>query len=144
MQYGAATNVQVANPFYHLSIPNQSPGALWNQSTVSVLTLARPYPQYSGALTVIDGVNGGDMTYHSLQVKAVKSFSNGYTLLIAYNYHRQTNQQFYDNVDSYPLKKWTGEDSGTPRHRSLLPAPGQSPSARGASSCPTLPASSTH
>jgi len=116
LQYGAATNVQVANPFYHLSIPNQSPGALWNQSTVSVLTLARPYPQYSGALTVIDGVNGGDMAYHSLQIKGVKSFSNGYTLLVAYNYHVQTNQQFYDGVDNY-LRQWTGEDSGTPRHR---------------------------
>ena len=116
IQYGAATNVQVANPFYHLSIPNQSPGALWNQSTVSVLTLARPYPQYSGALTVLDGVNGGDMIYHSLQIKGVKSFSNGYTLLVAYNYHVQTNQQFYDNVDNY-LRQWTGEDSGTPRHR---------------------------
>lgn len=116
LQYGAATNVQVTNPFYHLSIPNQSPGALWNQQTVSVLTLARPYPQYSGALTVIDGINGGDMTYHSLQIKAVKSFSSGYTLLAAYNYHVQWNQQFYDNVDNF-LKKFTSEDSGTPRHR---------------------------
>ena len=116
LQYGAATNVQVANPFYHLPIPNQSPGALWNQQTVSVLTLARPYPQYSGALTVIDGINGGDMTYHSLQIKAVKSFSSGYTLLAAYNYHVQWNQQFYDNVDNF-LKKFTSEDSATPRHR---------------------------
>jgi len=65
---------------------------------------------------VIDGVNGGDMIYHSLQMKAVKSFSNGYTLLVAYNYHVQSNQQFYDTVDNY-LKKWTSEDSGTPRHR---------------------------
>jgi TonB dependent receptor len=116
LQYGAATNVQVANPFYHLPIPNQSPGALWNQATVSVLTLARPYPQYSGALTVIDGVDGGDMTYHSLQIKATKAFSSGYTLLVGYNYHVQANQQFYDGVDNY-LKKWTSEDSGTPRHR---------------------------
>jgi hypothetical protein len=116
LQNGAATNVQVTNPFYHLPIPNQSPGALWNQQTVSVLTLARPYPQYSGALTVIDGINGGDMTYHSLQIKAVKSFSSGYTLLAAYNYHVQWNQQFYDNVDNF-LKKFTSEDSATPRHR---------------------------
>jgi len=28
LQYGAATNATVANPFYHLSIPNQSPGPL--------------------------------------------------------------------------------------------------------------------
>ena len=115
LQYRAATNVQVANPFYHLSIPNQSPGPLWNQATVSVLTLARPYPQYSGALTVIDGISGGDI-YNSLQIKATKSFSNGYTLLVGYNYHVQANQQFYDNVDNY-LKKFTSEDSATPRHR---------------------------
>jgi len=116
LQYGAATNVQVPNPFYHLPIPNQSPGALWNQASVSVLTLARPYPQYSGALSVIDGLDGGNMTYHSLQIKAVKAFSSGYTLLVGYNYHVQANQQFYDGVDNY-LRNFTSEDSGTPRHR---------------------------
>ena len=115
LQYGAATNATVANPFYHLAIPNQSPGALWNQATVGVTTLARPYPQYGG-LTVIDGISGGDMTYHSLQLKATKSFSNGYTLLVGYNYHVQANQSFYDNVDNY-LKNWTSLDSATPRHR---------------------------
>ena len=138
LQYGAATNVQVANPFYHLSIPNKSPGALWNQSTVSVLTLARPYPQYSGALTVIDGVNGGDMIYHSLQMKAVKSFSNGYTLLVAYNYHVQSNQQFYDNVDNY-LKKWTSEDSGTPRHRLTASGTWMIPIGKGRQFMPSAP-----
>ena len=115
IQYGAATNATVTNPFYHLAIPNQSPGALWNQATVGVTTLARPYPQY-GSLTMIDGISGGDMTYHSLQMKATKSFSNGYTLLLGYNYHVQANQSFYDNVDNY-LKNWTSLDSGTPRHR---------------------------
>jgi hypothetical protein len=115
IQYGAATNVQVANPFYHLVIPNQFPGALWNQSTVSALTLAKQYPQY-GTLTMIDGITGGDMRYHSLQLKGTKSFSQGYTLLVAYNYHVQANHTFYDNVDNY-LKNFTWLDSGTPRHR---------------------------
>jgi hypothetical protein len=115
LQYGAATNATVANPFYHLAIPNQSPGALWNQATVGVTALAKPYPQY-GSLTVIDGISGGDMTYHSLQLKVTKSFSHGYTLLLGYNYHVQANQSFYDNVDNY-LQKWTSLDSATPRHR---------------------------
>jgi len=115
LQYGAATNVQVANPFYHIATPNLSPGALWNQATVSATTLAKLYPQY-GTLTEIDGISGGDMIYHSLQLKAVKSFSQGYTLLVAYNYHVQSNRTFYDNVDNY-VKNWTWEDSGTPRHR---------------------------
>lgn len=115
LQYGAATNVNIANPFYHLSIPNETPGPLWNQATVGVTQLARPYPQY-GNLTVIDGISGGSMVYHSLQLKASKSFSNGLTMLIAYNYHVQTNQTFYDGVANY-LKEFTSEDSGTPRHR---------------------------
>jgi hypothetical protein len=115
IQYGAATNTQVPNPFYHLPIANQSPGPLWNQSTVSATTLAKLYPQY-GALTEIDGIGGGDLTYNSLQIKATKSFSSGYTLLVAYNYHVRVLQQFYDNVDNY-LKQWTALDDSTPRHR---------------------------
>ena len=115
LQYGAATNVNIANPFYHLSIPNGTPGPLWNQSTIGVTQLARPYPQY-GNLTVIDGISGGSMVYHSLQLKVTKSFSNGYTMLVAYNYHVQTNQTFYDNVANY-LQQFSSEDSGLPRHR---------------------------
>ena len=41
---------------------------------------------------MIDGISGGDMVYNSLQLKGSKSFSSGYTLLVAYNYHIQTNQ----------------------------------------------------
>jgi len=114
-QFGSATNVQIPNPFYHIATPNLSPGALWNQSSVGATTLAKPYPQY-GNITVIDGISGGDMVYHSLQLKAVKSFSSGYTMLIGYNYHVQVNQTFYDNVDNY-LRNFTSQDSGTPRHR---------------------------
>ncbi len=128
-RYGAATNVQVANPFYHLAIPNQSPGALWNQATVSATTLAKMYPQY-GTLTEIDGISGGDMIYNSLQLKATKSFGSGYTLLAGYNYHVQANQTFYDSLDTY-LKHWTSEDSGTPRHRLTVSGIWQLPVGKG-------------
>jgi len=115
LQYGAATNATIANPFYGISIPNPTPGPLFEQATIPVTQLARLYPAW-GNLTVIDGINGGAMRYSSLQIKASKSFSSGYSLLLAYNYHVQTNQTFYDNVSNY-LKQWTWEDSGTPRHR---------------------------
>jgi hypothetical protein len=114
-QYGAATNATVANPFYGISIPNPTPGPLFTQATIPVTQLARPYPAW-GNLTVIDGIDGGSMRYNSLQMKASKSFTNGYTLLVAYNYHIQTNQTFYNDVATY-LKQWTWEDAGTPRHR---------------------------
>jgi hypothetical protein len=118
LQYGAARNATVANPFYHLAIPNPYAGALWNQQTIGVTQLARPYPAYSN-ITVYDGISGGDMTYNSIQIKGTKSFSAGYTLLAAYNYHVQTSRTFYDNVDTY-MKNWTDEDSGTPRHRMVV------------------------
>jgi hypothetical protein len=115
LEYKAATNIQVANPFYRLAIPNQSPGAIWNQATVSALTLAKPYPQY-GNITVIDGLTGGDQRYSSLQLKLIRSFSSGFSLLVGYNYNVQKNQTFYDNVDNY-LKNFTTQDSGRYRHR---------------------------
>jgi len=129
LQYGSATNVQVANPFYHLTVPNKSPGALWNQASVGATTLAKPYPHY-GTITVIDGMTGGDMVYHSLQLKAAKSFSGGYTLLVGYNYNVQTNHNFYDNVDNY-LKNFTSRDSGRYRHRLTASGTWQLPVGKG-------------
>jgi hypothetical protein len=115
IQYGAATNAQVANPFYKLATPNKTPGALWNQATVGVTTLARPYPQY-GNLTVFDSFDGGNSSYKSLQIKGTKSFSKGYLLLVGYNYNVQSSEGFYDGVDNY-LKQFTWLASSTPRHR---------------------------
>ena len=99
---------------------------------MGVTALAKPYPQYGG-LTVIDGIDGGNMIYHSLQIKATKSFSNGYTLLFGYNYHVQVNQTFYDNVDNY-LQQWTGLDWELRATGLPAPARGPSPLARDASS----------
>ena len=115
IQYGAATNVQVANPFYQLATPNKTPGSLWRQKTVGVTTLARPYPQY-GNLSVFDAIPGGSSTYNSLQIKGTRSFSQGYTLLAAYNYNVQSSMNFYDNVDNY-LQNYTSIASSNYRHR---------------------------
>jgi hypothetical protein len=103
--------------------------------------LARPYPQY-GDLTVIDGVSGGDIFYHSLQIKGSKSFSIGDTLWVAYSYHVQTNQQFYDKVDDY-LKRWTSDDSGARPPPVDGSGTWADPVVRAASSCPAHPDCST-
>ena len=105
----------MTNPFYHLAIPNQSPGALWNQATVGVTDAGKTV----SAIWQLDRDRRHLRRRHDLPllaIKATKSFSNGYTLLVGYNYHVQANQSFYDNVDNY-LKNWTSLDSGTPRHR---------------------------
>jgi len=137
LQYGAATNATIANPFYNISIPNPTPGPLFTQATIPVTQLARPYPAW-GDLTVIDGINGGAMRYSSLQIKATKSWSSGYTLLLAYNYHVQTNQTFYDNVSNY-TKQWSWEDSGTPRHRLVMSGTWAVPVGKGHAFLPSAP-----
>ena len=69
IQYGAATNVQVANPFYHLADPQPVPGRAVEPVHCERPDAGEAVSAILGALTVIDGVNGGDMTYHSLQIK---------------------------------------------------------------------------
>ena len=59
-QYKAATNVQVANPFYNILPVEKFPGPLRSQKTVSATSLMKPYPQY-GSISVTEGQPGGDM-----------------------------------------------------------------------------------
>ncbi|MEK7409732.1 MAG: carboxypeptidase-like regulatory domain-containing protein [Acidobacteriota bacterium] len=114
-QYKDAINKSVPNPFYNFLTVNKFPGAQRYQQNVSLTSLMRPYPQY-GSLTVIDGIEGGDMKYYSLQLRLNKSFSNGYSLMMGYNYNNQTNQSFYDDIASF-TKAFTWQDNNRPRHR---------------------------
>jgi hypothetical protein len=110
-QYGNALNQPVANPFYGLNMQ----GPLASQKQVSIASLMVPYPQYTG-ISEIDGVNGANMHYQSLQLRFQKRFSQGYSFLAGYNYHRAQDQVYYDNVAQY-LNHWTWSDSGLARHR---------------------------
>jgi len=114
-QYKDAINKSVANPFYDFQTVAKFPGALRYQRNVSLTSLMRPYPQY-GNLSVIDAIEGGDMKYHSLQLRLNKSFSNGYSLMMGYNYSRQTNQSFFDDIDSF-TQTFTWQDNNRARHR---------------------------
>jgi hypothetical protein len=113
--YKAATNVQVANPFYNILTPDQFPGALRNQRTVSITSLMKPYPQY-GTLSVTEGQPGGNLRYQSIQFKAQKNFSKGYSFIAGYNYHRQKDQRFFDNTAQYN-QEYTWIPSNAARHR---------------------------
>jgi len=114
-QYKDAINKSVANPFYNYLTIDKFPGALRYQQNVSLTSLMRPYPQY-GNLSVIDGIKGGDMRYQSFQLRLNRRFANGYSVLMGYNYAREQDQVFFNDIDTF-LKKFTWQETDRPRHR---------------------------
>jgi len=114
-QYKDAVNQTVANPFYNILTVDKFPGSLRYQQQVSILSLMKPYPQY-GSIYQYDGQPGGNMKYHSLQMKLQKTFSKGYSLLIGYNYHYEQDQRFYDDIATY-TQQYSWIDSANSRHR---------------------------
>jgi hypothetical protein len=125
----AATNVQVANPFYNILPADKFPGALRSQRTVGITSLMKPYPQY-GTITVTEGQPGGNMRYQSLQFKAQKNFSNGYSFIAGYNYHRQSDERFFDNIAQY-REEYTWIPSNAARHRLTAAGTWEIPFGRG-------------
>ena len=99
-EYKDAINRSVPNPFYNYLTVDKFPGALRYQQNVALTSLMRPYPQY-GNLNVIDGIDGGDMSYHSFQLRLNRRFANGYSVLTGYNYSRQKDEIFFNDIDSY-------------------------------------------
>jgi hypothetical protein len=114
-QYKAATNIQVANPFYNILPVEKFPGPLRSQKTVGASSLMKPYPQY-GSITVTEGQPGGNMHYQSFQLKAQKNYSHGYSMLFGYNYHYQNDQRFFDSIATY-LQQYTWIPDNASRHR---------------------------
>jgi hypothetical protein len=128
-QYKAATNVQVANPFYNILTVQRFPGPLRSQRTVGITSLMKQYPHY-GSINVTEGQPGGNMHYKSIQFKVQKNFSKGYSMLFGYNYHRQSDQRFYDNIAQY-LQQYTWIPSDASRHRMTFAATWEVPFGKG-------------
>ncbi len=81
LSLGNSLNDQVANPFFGLvSVGNLS------QPTVARQQLLLPFPQYTGVNE--QGAYLGNSTYHSLQMKVEKRFSEGGTVLAAYTFSK--------------------------------------------------------
>ncbi len=113
-QYQAALNTQVSNPFYLYGTPTTFPGPLRYQQTVALSQLMVPYPQY-GTLSV-DYTPGLSVHYQSIQFDVQRPFRNGLSLYVAYNYHVEMDQYFYDDIAQYE-KKWSWQTDSRPRHR---------------------------
>jgi hypothetical protein len=99
LSLGSALNNQVPNPFFGLV----QVGTLSTQ-TIKAGQLLLPFPQYTGVTE--SGGYLGNATYHSLQMKVEKRFSEGGTVLAAYTFSK-----LIGDVES--LTSWLDTGVGT-------------------------------
>jgi hypothetical protein len=125
---GAALTRAVANPFYLLLPENQMRGPLRNQRTVSLQTLLRPYPHYGNVTQV--NTNGARERYHSLQLRFQRPFANGFNFLLAYNYNRESVEDFFNKEETF-LNQFRFLDGVRPRHRMSMAGTYEFPFGRG-------------
>jgi hypothetical protein len=128
-QYKDDINKSVPNPFFNFSTVDKFPGALRYQRNISLTSLMRQYPQY-GNLNVIDGFSGGNMRYHSLQVRLNRRFADGYSVMMGYNFSRQQDQVFFNDIDAFTgTLSW--QENDRPRHRLVTAGTWEVPVGRG-------------
>jgi hypothetical protein len=110
----AALDQTVPNPFFQILPQDKFPGQLRNQARVTRRSLLSTYPQY-GALTQ-NNTSGFKNRYHAIQVKAQRNFSNGLFFLFGYNFNREQNSYFFNDITEFGQQiDWL--DSNNPRHR---------------------------
>jgi hypothetical protein len=110
-------NQRVNNPFYQYLTPDKFPGQLRNQAQVALSELLKPYPQYSSiSQTNTPGVRE---RYHSFQLKAQRPFLNGSNFLLAYNYNRERQEEFFNDLEEF-ANVFRFEPAQRPRHRMTL------------------------
>jgi hypothetical protein len=112
-QYKTQLSRTVANPFYNYLTPDKFPGQLRNQATVSISSLLRPYPQYTG---LTENLSTGRVDrFHSIQLKLQRQFSNGFSMFWAYSYNYDLTQQYFNSDDQF-IYKWSNIAAADPRH----------------------------
>lgn len=113
-QNGAAVTRSVANPFFNKLPESKMPGQLRTTQNVAVSQLLRPYPQYGPLQERL--VNHFNNRYQALQLQLQRPFANGFNLVLGYNYNRERNQEYYDDLDNF-LDNLTFQPAVNPRHR---------------------------
>ncbi len=101
---------QVANPFYPLL-----PGTSLAGRNVSVSQLLLPFPQFTSVATT---TNQGYSWYHSMQVRAERRFSNGFSAQLTYTFSKQMEALTYLNADD-PMPYRTISPNDRPHHTGL-------------------------
>jgi hypothetical protein len=113
-QYKSELDKSVPNPFYRYMTPDTFPGSLRNQANVTVGSLLRPYPQYGNLALAFWDIYSN--RYQALQVKLERSFAQGFSFLLGYNFNRESSTEFFNSDDQYAHQlSWL--PSNNPRHR---------------------------
>src|SRR6185436_9164557 len=99
--------------------PDKFPGQLRNQSTVTIGSLLKPYPQYGRLME--QSIPNVHTRYQALQIKAQRPFGNGFTFVFGYNYNRERREEFYDELDRFN-NQLTYQDGPNARERVTLGA----------------------
>lgn len=81
LSLGPALLQQVSNPLFGIVTTGPLSG-----KTVSQAQLLRPFPQFNGVN--IRAIREGNSTYHALQIKGERRFSQGLSLLAAYTFSK--------------------------------------------------------
>jgi hypothetical protein len=124
----ALVDASVPNPFFGLLDSNKFPGNLRGQRNVSARQLLRPYPIY-GDLTerlTPDRSN----RYYAFQMKIERSFANGLSMLLGYNYNREFRDEWYDDRAQF-ANSYTMTDTRGPRHNLRMAGTYEFPLGRG-------------
>jgi hypothetical protein len=111
---GAAVSANVPNPFFNNLPADKMPGQIRTQQNIGITQLLRLYPQYGDIQQRLTGLS--DNRYQSFQLQAQRAFLNGFNFVLGYNYNRERNEEYYDELDNY-LNNLTYQPSVNPRHR---------------------------
>ena len=115
--YQSALNRRVSNPFYNYLTPDKFPGQLRNLEQVTLADLLKPFPQYGNVnQTNTPGIRE---RYHSMQLRVQRHFADGFNFLLAYNYNRERQEEFF-NIDEEFAGRFRFEDGVRPRHRTTI------------------------
>ncbi|MBV8730659.1 MAG: TonB-dependent receptor, partial [Acidobacteriia bacterium] len=109
LSLGTALNNQVTNPFYGLV----KTGTL-SAPTVTQAQLLLPFPEYTSVSEAY--ANVFHSTYHALQMKVEKRFSQGGTVLAAYTFSKLMS-------DVASLTGWLDQNAGSPGYLTSLQDP---------------------
>jgi hypothetical protein len=110
----AQLSQNIAYPFYNYLTLSEFPGTLRQPTTVTRGSLLRPYPHY-GDLTE-NHVSDWRSRYQALQLRVQRSYSAGASILVAYNYNRERNEEYFNDPGRYlDTPFWLGSNNA--RHR---------------------------
>lgn len=113
-RYKAELAKRVNNPFYNILTPDTFPGSLRNQPQVTLGSLLKPMPHYTGLTQ--ENTGGRRTRYNSIQLRLQRPFANGFNFLLGYNYNQERREEFF-NSDLEYLRQWIWARSPTARHK---------------------------